>query len=54
VGQPCAGATLAEAGFLGNLVASIVIQQIGVTGAATPRQVLEQYSRHYENEAQVM
>ena len=35
----CAGATLAEAGWIGNLVASIVIQQIGVTGTATPQQV---------------
>lgn len=44
----CAGATLDEAGFLGNLVASIVIQQIGVTGAATPAQVMEQYQTHFE------
>ncbi len=36
----CAGATLAEAGQIGALVASIVIQQIGVTGTASPAQVL--------------
>jgi rfaE bifunctional protein kinase chain/domain len=35
----CAGATLAEAALIGNLVASITIQQIGVTGTATPEQV---------------
>jgi rfaE bifunctional protein kinase chain/domain len=45
----CAGATLEEAGFLGNLVASIVIQQIGVTGTASTAQVLEQYQAHYIN-----
>lgn len=39
----CAGATLREAGILGNLVASIVIQQIGTTGKATPQQVLERF-----------
>lgn len=44
----CAGATLEEAGFLGNLVASIVIQQIGVTGTASAAQVLEQYQIHFE------
>lgn len=37
----CAGATLHEAALVGNLVASITIQQIGVTGIATPRQVRE-------------
>ncbi len=45
----CAGATLEEAGFLGNLVASIVIQQIGVTGTATAAQVLEQYQAHFNH-----
>ncbi|MCC7129655.1 MAG: hypothetical protein B6D39_10160 [Anaerolineae bacterium UTCFX2] len=45
----CAGATLAEAGFLGNLVASIVIQQIGVTGTASPAQVLAQFQAHFSD-----
>ena len=44
----CAGATLEEAGFLANLVASIVIQQIGVTGVASPQQVMCQYLAHFE------
>ncbi|HZW04652.1 MAG TPA: PfkB family carbohydrate kinase [Anaerolineaceae bacterium] len=44
----CAGATLEEAGLLGNLVASVVIQQIGVTGTASPRQVLDQFGAHFE------
>ena len=35
----CAGATLAEAGWIGSLVASIIIKQLGVTGTATPQQV---------------
>ena len=41
----CAGATHVEAGLIGNLVASITIQQIGATGVATPEQVL---ARHAE------
>lgn len=35
----CAGATLPEAGVVANLVASITIQQIGVTGTARPDQL---------------
>jgi sugar/nucleoside kinase (ribokinase family) len=34
-----AGATPEQAAAFGNLVASITIQQIGVTGTATPEQV---------------
>ncbi len=37
------GATLEEAGTLGNLVASITIRQIGTTGTATPQQVLARW-----------
>ncbi len=37
----CAGATLVEAALIGNLVASITIQQLGTTGAARPEQVLQ-------------
>jgi bifunctional ADP-heptose synthase (sugar kinase/adenylyltransferase) len=39
----CAGATRAQAAHLGCLVASITIQQLGVTGTATPRQVLDRF-----------
>jgi rfaE bifunctional protein kinase chain/domain len=35
----CAGATLPEAALVGNLAASITIQQLGVTGTATRAQV---------------
>ena len=34
------GATLPEAALVGNLVASITIQQIGTTGVARPDQLL--------------
>jgi rfaE bifunctional protein kinase chain/domain len=37
------GATLEEAGLLGNLVASITIQQLGTTGTASPQQVLARW-----------
>jgi sugar/nucleoside kinase (ribokinase family) len=35
-----AGADPLEAACVGNLVASITVQQIGTTGTATPEQVL--------------
>jgi len=41
----CAGATLQEAGLLGNIVASITIQQLGTTGTASPGQVLARFEQ---------
>jgi sugar/nucleoside kinase (ribokinase family) len=38
-----AGASLEEAAAFGNLVASITIQQIGITGTATPEQVRQRW-----------
>lgn len=38
----CSGAEPEEASLLGNIVASITIQQIGTTGTASPMQVREQ------------
>jgi bifunctional ADP-heptose synthase (sugar kinase/adenylyltransferase) len=38
-----AGATLEQAAGFGNLVASITIQQIGVTGTASPEQVRQRW-----------
>jgi sugar/nucleoside kinase (ribokinase family) len=35
----CAGASLPEAAVVGNLVASITIQQIGTTGVASPAEL---------------
>jgi rfaE bifunctional protein kinase chain/domain len=35
------GGTPAEAALIGNLVASITVQQLGTTGTATPRQVMQ-------------
>ena len=43
VSARCAGATLAEAALVGNLVASITVQQLGTTGTASPAQVLARY-----------
>lgn len=42
----CAGATLQEAALIGNLVASITIQQIGTTGTATRGQVKERFEAY--------
>lgn len=47
----CAGASLREAGLLGNLAASVVIQQIGTTGTASPQQILQQFDAHPELDA---
>ncbi len=41
----CLGAHPVEAATIGNIVASITIQQIGVTGTATPEQVLERFKQ---------
>jgi rfaE bifunctional protein kinase chain/domain len=38
-----AGANELEAATVGNLVASITVQQLGTTGTATPEQVLQRY-----------
>ena len=40
----CAGASPPEAALLGCLAASITIQQLGVTGEATPEQVRERFA----------
>ncbi len=37
----CAGATLEEAALLGNLAAAITIQQLGTTGTASPKQIVD-------------
>jgi rfaE bifunctional protein kinase chain/domain len=39
----CAGAAAEQAAHLGCLVASITIQQIGVTGSASPEQILSRF-----------
>jgi rfaE bifunctional protein kinase chain/domain len=39
----CAGANLEEAALIGNLAASIVIQQIGTTGTASRVQIVERF-----------
>lgn len=47
----CSGAHPVEAATIGNLVASITIKQIGVTGTATREQVLAQF-QHYADAIQ--
>jgi rfaE bifunctional protein kinase chain/domain len=44
----CAGAGLTEAAVVGNLVASITIQQLGTTGTATVEQVRQRFREHHE------
>jgi len=44
----CAGATPAEAGVLGNIAASITVQQIGTTGTATQEQIRARFEEYEE------
>ena len=44
----CAGAALDEAAIIGNIVASIAVQQVGTTGTATQQQVRQRFSEHEE------
>ena len=46
----CAGASPEEAAYIGNLVGSITIQQIGTTGIATQEDLL---NRHYQYQNQI-
>jgi len=46
----CAGATCSEAAYIGNLVGSITVQQLGTTGVATQQDILQ---RHYEYQQQM-
>ena len=41
----CAGASLPEAALVGNLVASVTIQQMGTTGVARPDQLLAAFNK---------
>ncbi len=43
VASLCAGAQPAEGALIGNLVASITVQQIGITGTASRQQVLSRF-----------
>jgi len=43
----CSGASLIEAAIIGNIVASVTVQQLGTTGSATQRQVGERF-REFE------
>jgi sugar/nucleoside kinase (ribokinase family) len=45
-----AGANELEAATIGNLVASITVQQLGTTGTATPQQVLQRYQESVESQ----
>jgi bifunctional ADP-heptose synthase (sugar kinase/adenylyltransferase) len=41
-----AGGNQLEAAYIGNLVASITVQQLGTTGTATPAQLLRRHQQH--------
>lgn len=39
----CCNSSISDAAFLGNIISSITIQQLGSTGTATPVQIMERY-----------
>jgi rfaE bifunctional protein kinase chain/domain len=43
----CAGATLQEAALIGNITASLIVQQIGTTGTATRAEVRERFCQKF-------
>ena len=43
----CAGASLREAALIGNVTASLTVQQIGMTGTATRDEVLERFNTKF-------
>lgn len=47
----CAGASFVEAAVIGNLVASITIQQLATTGTASPEQVMQRLRLWREQQA---
>ena len=49
----CAGASLRAAAEIGNLVAAVTIQQIGVTGTAMPAQIIALQHAIEKNEGRV-
>lgn len=44
----CAGATPSEAAYIGNLVGSIIVQQLGTTGVATQTEILHRHQEYQE------
>ena len=49
----CAGATPEEAAYIGNLIGSITIEQIGTTGVATPARLLERHNEYKKQNHQL-
>ncbi|GHT25751.1 ADP-heptose synthase [Planctomycetales bacterium] len=43
----CAGASLKEAAFIGNLAASVTIQKLGQTGTASADEIIQAYNRYF-------
>ncbi len=48
VASLCAGAEPGQAALIGNLVASITVQQIGTTGSASRQQVLDRFREYIQ------
>lgn len=44
----CAGANVSEAAYIGNLAASITVQQIGTTGTASPEQIFQRHGEYQQ------
>ncbi len=47
----CAGATMAEAALLGNLAAGVTLRKLGMTGTASPEEMIALYHEQFEADA---
>ena len=47
----CAGATMAEAALLGNLAAGVTLRKLGMTGTASPAEMIGLYHEQFEADA---
>ena len=44
----CAGASMVEAAFLGNLAAGVTVRKLGTTGTASPAEMIALYHEQFE------
>jgi rfaE bifunctional protein kinase chain/domain len=49
----CAGASPVEAAAMGNVAANVTIRKIGITGAASPEEILRNFDAYFANAARL-
>ena len=46
----CAGTTPVEAAMLGNIAANVTVRKVGITGAASPQEILQSYDTFFSGQ----